>query len=93
MGPKLTTIAKDVTDQYIIDAILNPTKQIKEGYETVKILTVGGGLITGLIADDTAGSIPTMARSTEQGFRVGRVPTAGKTVVYSDCGIAVNQFR
>ena len=52
LGPKLTTIKQDVADEYIINSILFPSRDIKEGYETVAILTLDGELVSGLVAED-----------------------------------------
>ena len=39
LGPDLGKMGKDVTDAYLVESILNPSKDIKEGYESVTILT------------------------------------------------------
>ncbi|MBA4019949.1 MAG: hypothetical protein C0483_22515 [Pirellula sp.] len=53
LGPDLITIAKDATDQYIVESILEPSKSIRKGFETVTIATANGQTISGLVAADT----------------------------------------
>ncbi len=52
LGPSLTKIGKDVTDEYIVESILYPSKKVKEGFETCTVLTIDGDVITGLIDKD-----------------------------------------
>ncbi len=53
LGPDLTTITKDATDQYIVEAILDPSKTIRKGFETVTVTTVTGQVKSGLVAANT----------------------------------------
>ena len=57
LGPDLTTIAKDATDQYIVESILDPSKSIRKGYETVTVVTKDGQVKSGLVARDTKESL------------------------------------
>ena len=52
LGPDLTALGKDATDAYLVESILDPSKEIKKGYETVTISTEDGRIITGLLAED-----------------------------------------
>ncbi|MDF1841126.1 MAG: c-type cytochrome [Rubripirellula sp.] len=52
LGPALTELDEKTTDQYIIESILYPSKKIKEGYESVRILTFDGKVVTGLLVKD-----------------------------------------
>ena len=47
IGPDLSRLARDTTDEMIIEAILEPSKQIKQGYETHVLLTLDGQTIRG----------------------------------------------
>ncbi|WP_158545186.1 DUF6797 domain-containing protein [Bremerella cremea] len=49
LGPKLAELGKDLSDEYLIDAILRPSQAIRKGYETVTILTDEGHLHVGLV--------------------------------------------
>ncbi len=48
IGPDLGKMDPTVTDEFLVEAILQPSRTIKEGYETVKVLTLDGKQITGL---------------------------------------------
>ena len=48
LGPDLSRIGK-VTDQYVVESLLDPSKSIKEQYQTHSILTEDGEVLTGLI--------------------------------------------
>ena len=58
LGPKLASIAqhtKDMKDeqliQHIVDSVLYPSNEIREEYQTVMLLTVGGNVVSGLVAE------------------------------------------
>ncbi|PHS02680.1 MAG: heme-binding protein [Blastopirellula sp.] len=51
LGPDLSKMTKDLTDAYLVESVLEPSKTIKKGFETVNILTTAGKTHTGLIAD------------------------------------------
>ncbi|MDV6032829.1 MAG: hypothetical protein F9B45_22640 [Phycisphaera sp. RhM] len=48
LGPALATNRTDVTDEFIIESILYPSRKIKAGYETLAVLTTDGDVLTGL---------------------------------------------
>lgn len=52
LGPDLTKADKNVSDEYLVESILFPSRKIKQGYETVNIVTSAGKLISGLVAED-----------------------------------------
>jgi putative heme-binding domain-containing protein len=52
LGPDLATLGKDVSDLYLVESILNPSKVVKKGYETVTISTEDGRTVTGLLGED-----------------------------------------
>lgn len=53
-GPNLAKLDKTVTDENLVEAILDPSKTIAKGYATVVIHTVDGKIITGLPVEETA---------------------------------------
>ena len=57
LGPALTELGEKTTDQYIIESILYPSKKIKEGYESVRILTFDGKVVTGLLVKMTGSKL------------------------------------
>ena len=54
LGPKLTDIAREASDAYLIEAILHPSRTIRKGYETVAVVTNDGRVRTGMIASQDA---------------------------------------
>ena len=49
LGPKLTDINPSTKYTYLIESVLNPSKALREGYETVSIVTTDGKVRTGLV--------------------------------------------
>jgi putative heme-binding domain-containing protein len=56
-GPDLTQIGKDVDDAYFVDSILQPSKTIKKGYESVNVLTTDGKVVVGRIVSDKGAEV------------------------------------
>ena len=54
LGPDLAKLGKEVTDAYLIESVLRPSKVIKKGFETVTIATTDGKNVTGLLAEERA---------------------------------------
>ena len=52
LGPNLTAPGQGVTDVDLVEAILEPSKTIKNGYETVKIVTNDGRVASGLLVEE-----------------------------------------
>jgi putative heme-binding domain-containing protein len=52
LGPDLTSIGEKVPDTDLIESILEPSKVIKKGYETVTIVTQDGRTFAGLLAGE-----------------------------------------
>ena len=57
LGPDLSTLGKGVPDPTLVEAILEPSKTIKKGYETVTVLTDDGQTSSGLLAEDRADTV------------------------------------
>lgn len=57
LGPDLATLGKDFPDTLLVDSILDPSKTIKKGYETVTIVTDDGRTVSGLLAQDRPDAI------------------------------------
>lgn len=47
LGPDLTRLSKDRTDEILVESILNPSKEITKGFETTNILTTSGEIYSG----------------------------------------------
>lgn len=52
LGPDLTKTDKTLSDEYLIESILFPSKKIKKGFETVTLVTNDGKLVSGLVSED-----------------------------------------
>ena len=57
IGPDLTKPGKEVTDAYLVESILKPSKVIKKGFETIAITTKQGRVITGVLAEERPDAI------------------------------------
>ena len=44
---------KKITDVFLVESILEPSKEIREGYETIVVITDDGLTVTGLLAEET----------------------------------------
>lgn len=53
LGPNLAAQRKDATAESIVESILNPSKVIRQGYETLSIQTHDGKTFAGLLANET----------------------------------------
>ncbi len=52
LGPDLAAMGPGVTDAYLVESILNPSREVKKGFEPVTIATVDGKTLTGLIVEE-----------------------------------------
>ncbi len=57
LGPDLTTLTPDVTDESLIESLLFPSKVIRQGFESVLVLTVDGRVVSGILVEQTADKI------------------------------------
>ncbi|MCE9606135.1 MAG: c-type cytochrome [Planctomycetia bacterium] len=57
LGPDLTKLSGDVSDEALVESVLLPSKVIRKGYETVTIQTVDGTTLTGLLVQQTADKV------------------------------------
>ena len=49
LGPELTTLPSDLTNEAIVESLLYPSKKIREGYESTTVLTFDGRTLTGRV--------------------------------------------
>ncbi|MCA9079881.1 MAG: c-type cytochrome [Planctomycetaceae bacterium] len=49
LGPNLAKLGRETTVDHIIESLLDPSKKIREGFETVSIAMTDGRVLTGLI--------------------------------------------
>ncbi|MCH2202776.1 MAG: c-type cytochrome [Fuerstiella sp.] len=52
LGPDLTAWQKKPSDQDMIESVLQPSKVIRRGYETIQVVTVQGKVVSGLLHSD-----------------------------------------
>ena len=52
LGPDLTRFDAKVSDEYLVEAVLDPSKVIRKGFETVSVFTTGGKVISGIVETD-----------------------------------------
>lgn len=48
LGPDLSRLGENITDNHLVESLLHPSKSIRKGYETVKVLTVDGEARSGM---------------------------------------------
>ena len=80
LGPDLSKLPADATNDHLAESILNPSKKIRHGYESVTLLLLSGETVTGFIEEQQDGNI------------VLRDPAAnGKKVVVSEDDIELRK--
>ena len=52
LGPDLTQPGPEVNDVYLVEAVLQPSKALKKGFEPIVVITDEGKSLTGLLAED-----------------------------------------
>ncbi|MFK8110988.1 MAG: hypothetical protein AB8B91_02235 [Rubripirellula sp.] len=73
VGPDLRRSESDVTDELIVESILQPSKIIKKGFETVNVLTQDGRLIAGVvISEDEKQLVLRDAKNVDQVITIGK---------------------
>ena len=53
VGPNLSGIGLDKTREYLLEAIIHPSRSIAKGYESVLVQTVDGSVISGILRSET----------------------------------------
>lgn len=68
LGPDLATLAKDLTDESLVESVLLPSKVIRKGFDSVTAVTHEGQTIVGLLVERTPDTlvIRDAARNGEQ---------------------------
>ncbi len=57
LGPDLSRLGESVTPTHLVEALLYPSKSIRDGYQTVQLLTVDGELRSGMLVREDAETI------------------------------------
>jgi quinoprotein glucose dehydrogenase len=66
VGPELTGIGNRQTRTYLLEAILDPNKQIAPGFESVVLATTDGKVHTGILRGEDANEIRIMTTDSKQ---------------------------
>lgn len=53
LGPPLATLGQETDDHHIIRSLLEPSQTIREGYETLSVVTADGSLFSGLFLEES----------------------------------------
>jgi putative heme-binding domain-containing protein len=56
-GPDLSRTDKATTAEYLVEAVLLPSKVIRKGYEPLTVLTTDGRTLTGLLVEEKNGAL------------------------------------
>ena len=70
-GPDLSRRKKPVTDEYLVESVLHPSKELRKGFESVTIITSEGKTVTGLLVEDRPKEV--LIRSVERGLQLETV--------------------
>jgi putative heme-binding domain-containing protein len=81
LGPNLAELGKDVADEYLVDAVLFPSKVIRKGFDSVSVIDGDGKTVTGILYERTPekivvrdllrdGALTTIATGDIEDFRV-----------------------
>ena len=54
LGPDLAKLGKETTAEALVESILDPSKIIRKGFESVVVQTMDGKTVTGLFVEETA---------------------------------------
>jgi len=73
---------KSATDKYVVTSLLNPSAEIRKGYEAITLVTADGRIQTG--------SLPTALRFAEGKFRSGSDPHAMYKTLTNGFGLMVS---
>lgn len=74
LAPDLSRLQKDVTDTSLVESILNPSKAISKGYETLNVLTTNGHVVSGLVVSQDDNIV--ILRDVQDIDKLHRIPQA-----------------
>lgn len=53
IGPNLKNLSSELTDVYLVEALLQPSKTIRKGFESASVVTIAGRTFNGRIIEDS----------------------------------------
>lgn len=65
LGPDLTTLGKEVSDESLVESVLLPSKVIRKGFESVTVITADGKSLAALLVERTKDKV--VARDISRG--------------------------
>jgi putative heme-binding domain-containing protein len=74
LGPDLTSLGAQTTDEHLIESVLEPSKTIRSGFETISLLTTDEELVSGLLVERSESQV--VLRDLSQPEVTYSVPTA-----------------
>jgi putative heme-binding domain-containing protein len=72
LGPDLSSLGTGLTPELIVESLLWPNRQIKEGYMATQVTTSDGRLVTGYKVKETAEEVHLRDASTQKVLRIAR---------------------
>lgn len=72
LGPDLTKLPKETTDESLVESILFPSKVIRQGFESISIRTTEGNTISAFLVKKTDEHL--VIRDISQGGEVSKLP-------------------
>ena len=72
VGPDLCKPPDNASDVYLVESVLQPSKSIRKGYESIQVVTHEGQTIAGLLAEERPDAL--VLRKAEGNFELTRIP-------------------
>jgi putative heme-binding domain-containing protein len=72
LGPDLSSLGTGLTPELIVESVLWPNRQVKEGYLATRVITTDGRLVTGYKVKETAEEVQLRDPSTRKMHRIAR---------------------
>jgi putative heme-binding domain-containing protein len=72
VGPDLSSVGTGLTTELIVESVLWPNRQVKEGYQATRVLTADGRILTGYKVKETSHDVHLRDPATHRVVRIGR---------------------
>jgi putative heme-binding domain-containing protein len=72
VGPDLSSLGAGLNPELIVESVLWPNRQVKEGYMATRVITTDGRLVTGYKVKETAEEVHLRDPSTRKVLRIAR---------------------
>lgn len=74
LGPDLTTVGKETTDESLVESVLLPSKVVRKGFESATVVTTAGKSITALLVERANDKV--VLRDVARGGELTTIPVA-----------------